>query len=582
MRGTMVKRMIAALAASAMLATFFTGCGNKDKGSVSNGEKTSVSTQTPSTTTTVTTTEATTEVETTTESTTTKKEETTQVTEQTSTEATTKTPEKKSTTGNTKSGSKTVQSSSNSCNDNSSKTVATVKNPTTTSTTTAATTTTTTVTEATTTTVEPTTTVETTEETTTESTTESTTTTTTETTTSTSTEESTSSTTTEPETTTTEEATTTETTTTEPVNTTTIIDPRTYDWGEFSDYASTYINENGTMNISLNLYDDTILHIADEALDIIGKSNADNLVVIGSVLIPSFEDTASAGKDITRSTYNVFVIDEGSVTHIANNRSDGKTMVDTYTFIPSGQYIPCEVYTVAGSSTINLSTETIKILLNDVNSADLISPTTSNKVEDDENPLRVIFYVNNEGNPIFTVLPIEAFEKYFKYCEFVDGSGKLHYVHYPNNNLNESCSIIENRDQSVMFELKLNYYVDFSDHSNDTSNYFYSDPTIRYTIVDETDGNGVIHHILRPVEDANTPSNPAEEADVNIDETKDPVSEDEPKDLVPTDEESETTNDNNPEANNDSESDEEKEDIDKKVEENAELEEVIDNSTTTD
>lgn len=571
MRGTMVKRMIAALAASAMLATFFTGCGNKDKGAVSNGEKTSVSTQTPSTTTTVTTTEATTEVETTTESTTAKKEETTQVTEQTSTEATTKAPEKKSATGNTKSGSKTVQSSSNSRNDNSSKTVATAKDPTTTSTTTAATTTTTTVTEATTTTVEPTTTVETTEETTTESTTESTTTTTTETTTSTSTEESTSSTTTEPE-----------TTTTEPVSTTTIIDPRTYDWGEFSDYASTCINENGTMNISLNLYDDTILHIADEALGIIGKSNADNLVVVGSVLIPSFEDATSTGKDITSSTYNVFVIDEGSVTHIANNRSDGKTMVDTYTFIPSGQYIPCEVYTVAGSSTINLSTETIKILLNDVNSADLISPTTSNKIEDNENPLRVIFYVNNEGNPIFTVLPIEAFEKYFKYCEFVDGSGKLHYVHYPNNNLNESCSIIESRDQSVMFELKLNYYVDFSDHSNDTSNYFYSDPTIRYTIVDETDGDGVIHHILRPVEDANTPSNPAEDGNVNIDETKDPVSEDEPKELEPvtTDEQSETTAE--PEANNDSESDEEKEDVDKKVEENAELEEVIDNSTTTD
>jgi hypothetical protein len=561
MRGTMVKRMIAALAASAMLATFFTGCGNKDKGTISNGEKTSVSTQTPSTTTTVTTTEATTEVETTTESTTTKKEETTQVTEQTSTEATTKAPEKKSTTGNTKSGTKTIQSSSNSYNDNSSKTVATVKNSTTTPTTTAeTTTTTTTVTEATTTTVEPTTTVETTEETTTESTTESTTTTTTETTTSTSTEESTSSTTTEPETTTTEEATTTETTTTEPVSTTTIIDPRTYDWGDgyWGNYSA--LSKKEIVNTYINGSNINLRGSFDQ-VDI--KPNTGITLGEGEVALAS------------RVFPVLFVIKADTIAIYTNS------YMATFSYTPNRElFVPYELCDFLGNdyceSIMDLSA--FDLLMNcdiaietssDINNILTYIEQLNGAVSTVNNPLVFVRYYNEDCGRTCLISTRDSAMDYLVECE-LDGN----LINTPGTR-NVIC--VKNIayiyiEDAMVYPQPISGVTIASKEPNSLMRAF--------TIVDETDGNGVIHHILRPVEDAKTPSNPVEDGNVNIDETKDPVSEDEPKDLVPTDEESETTAE--PEANNDSESDEEKEDVDKKVEENAELEEVIDNSTTTD
>lgn len=250
MRGT-VRRMVAAIAASAMIVSFLTGCGNKG----TNGEKTSVTTQIPSTTAVTTTAEVTTEATTivdqvTTQATTIEEQTTTQATtveEQTTTVEATKTPETKKTSANNSrvggnSGSKTVQ-----LNNRQITTQGTTKKPETvttkkpeTVTTTTKTPETTTASETTTTTaVESTTTSETTTTTAVESTTTSaSSTTTSETTTTTASE--TTTTTEEPSTSVTTSVETTVTTTVGETTTRILNDYHEFDFGEDQVYIDEY------------------------------------------------------------------------------------------------------------------------------------------------------------------------------------------------------------------------------------------------------------------------------------------------------------------------------------------------------
>jgi len=564
------ERIVAFVAATAMMCSLLTGCGSKGNSgdgvvSTSNYE---VTTTTPVTTTEATTTEATTEPTTTTEEPRTEKE-TTQITEQTSTEATTKATEKKN--SGTKNSTKTVQSSNSSSGNNNKQSTVASKVPTKANTTaTTTTTTTTTVAETTSSTTEASTSTEST--TTADTTTESTSATTTESTTtveSTSTEtEPTTSTTTETEATTTEETTstttetTTETTTTEPVSTTTIIDPRTYDWGDgyWGNYSAlskkeivnTYINGS---NINLRGSFDQVDIKPDTGITL-----GEGEVALASRIFPV-----------------LFVIKADTIVIYTNS------YMATFSYTPNRElFVPYELCDFLGNdyseSIMDLSA--FDLLMNcdiaietssDINNILTYIEQLNGAVSTVNNPLVFVRYYNEDCGRTCLISTRDSAMDYLVECE-LDGN----LINTPGTR-NVIC--VKNTayiyiEDAMVYPQPISGVAIASKEPNSLMRAF--------TIVDETDGNGVIHHILRPVEDAKTPFNPVEDGNVNIDETKDPVSEDEPKDLVPTDEESETTNDNNPEANNDSESEEDEEDVDKKLEENAELEEVIDSTTTTD
>ncbi len=567
------ERIVAFVAATAMMCSLLTGCGSKGNSgdgvvSTSNYE---VTTTTPVTTTEATTTEATTEPTTTTEEPRTEKE-TTQTTEQTSTEATTKATEKKN--SGTKNSTKTVQSSNSSSGNNNKQSTVASKVPTkaNTTATTTTTTTTTTVAETTSSTTEASTSTEST--TTVDTTTESTSATTTESTTtaeSTSTEtEPTTSTTTETEATTTEETTstttetetTTETTTTEPVSTTTIIDPRTYDWGDgyWGNYSA--LSKKEIVNTYINGSNINLRGSFDQ-VDI--KPNTGITLGEGEVALAS------------RVFPVLFVIKADTIVIYTNS------YMATFSYTPNRElFVPYELCDFLGNdyseSIMDLSA--FDLLMNcdiaietssDINNILTYIEQLNGAVSTVNNPLVFVRYYNEDCGRTCLISTRDSAMDYLVECE-LDGN----LINTPGTR-NVIC--VKNTayiyiEDAMVYPQPISGVAIASKEPNSLMRAF--------TIVDETDGNGVIHHILRPVEDAKTPSNPVEDGNVNIDETKDPVSEDEPKDLVPTDEESETTNDNNPEANNDSESDEEKEDVDKKLEENAELEEVIDSTTTTD
>ena len=633
------ERIVAFVAATAMMCSLLTGCGSRENSgdavvSTSNYE---VTTTTPVTTTEATTTEATTEPTTTTEEPSTK-EKTTQTTEQTSTEATTKTEKKNSDTKDTKNSTKTVQLSNSSSGNNNKQSTVTSKAPKTYTTTT----TTTTVAETTSSTTETSTSTE--PATTTVDTTESTSATTTEPTTtveSTSTEtEPTTSTTTETEATTTEETTstttetTTETTTTEPVSTTTIIDPRTYDWNNetISAFISNNTDNDGKVTVS-----DFVSKINDKKFCYVSSTYAWNVFQIGddyiyitninypgseleSVFVYSYEKT---GLFVSLDTGDL--IDTGAIETIAKSIRIGEMFgPDSITCIENSSFAYC--YARPATTTINTDTREVSIVSDpEYLTIDSIKGTVI------ANSTEISNVINPNDYDCSAYARANDIKYYFENNTNVDGVLNIMNI-VEIGNVRGSSRYAQLTEDEDSYILSFSYCprakserVIISKQNNGIIEriYEYEDCNKIEIVSYKPSGNGVyvvtqwnsepvvldIEAIIRiglnssnynfgvnpfndsfaysaPVDNSNssvkTPSNPVEDGNVNIDETKDPVSEDEPKELEPvtTDEQSETTAE--PEANNDSESDEEKEDVDKKVEENAELEEVIDNSTTTD
>lgn len=631
------KRTVAIVAATAMLISLLSGCGARDSRGGTSTSTTEVTTTTPVTTTEVTTTEPTTITEPTT---TTEEKKTTQATEQTSTEATTKTEKKNSDTKDAKSSTKTVQSS-NSSSENNNKQSTVASKVSTKANTTATTTTTTTVAETTSSTTEASTSTEstTTVDTTTESTSATTTPTTTVESTSTETEPTTSTTTeTEATTTTTEETTSTttetETTTTEPVSTTTIIDPRTYDWNNetISAFISNNTDNDGKVTVS-----DFVSKINNEKFCYVSTTYAWNIFQVGddyiyitninrpgseleSVFVYSYEKT---GLFVSLDTGDL--IDTGAIETIAKSIRIGEMFgPDSITCIENSSFVYC--YARPATTTINTDTREVSIVSNpEYLTIDSIKGTVianSTEISNVINPNNydcnayaraedIKYYFTNNTNPdgvlnIMNIVEIGNVRGSSRYAQLTEDEDSyiLNFSYCPR--AKSERVIISKQNNGIIERI-----------------YEYEDCNKIEIVSYKPSGNGVyvvtqwnsepvvldIEAIIRiglnssnynfgvnpfndsfaynaPADNSNssvkTPSNPVEDGNVNIDETKDPVSEDEPKELEPvaTDEQSETTAE--PEANNDSESDEEKEDVDKKVEENAELEEVIDNSTTTD
>lgn len=629
------ERIVAFVAATAMMCSLLTGCGSKGNSgdgvvSTSNHE---VTTTTPVTTTEATTTEATTEPTTTTEEPRTEEKKTTQTTEQTSTEATTKATEKKN--SDTKNSTKTVQSSNSSSGNNNkqstvaSKVSAKANTTATTPTTTTVAETTSSTTEASTST-ESTTTVDTTTESTSATTAEPTTTvestsTETEPTTSTTTEtEATTTTTEETTSTTTETETTTETTTTEPV--TTNFDPRTYDWGDekVSEFVSNNTNEeNLTLSLSaiLKSLDSTTFYKVNN------ESYTAYTVLDNCVVRSYYYNNDPSTKNETKIFYRYNISEESIMTDLgAINAEAAKTILrdaianrkDTSSY---GLRTECSFNICEDGNSICRNDSSISLIALDTildncksdflktNAPELVKTDLKEIAWSNEEFYSYIARYANANGDIFATsfreLGITGASKLSDSCIRIGSS-----VSFGDGTVENDMIIIDNSYRGLIFLIST---VDNSKDATATISVYPYTPTNYGVSIIDSMGKSILVDAAAIeslasirfslpycfytvptssvydnswnlfVESVKTPSNPVEDGNVNIDETtKDPVSEDEPKELEPvtTDDQSETTAE--PEANNDSESDEEKEDVDKKVEENAELEEVIDNSTTTD
>ena len=247
------------------------------------------------------------------------------------------------------------------------------------------------------------------------------------------------------------------------------------------------------------------------------------------------------------------------------------TQVGTFNFESSNEvFVPCRFYNYSDTEAkmINMDISAFDTFYNcstvvggaasEEAISDYVNANSSSHSELNY-ALRFAYFYDSDSERTCGITTEDSYDKYFTDCEY-----RNKIISCPNDT---ECVYGENITSYAEYYAGTKY-------SENTSGAFIE----AVTIANETDENGTVHHILRPAEKDATTSSALEES-VNIDETKDLASEEEPKEPVSTDDKPVAES---PEAKDDeSNSDKEEDNVDKKFEDTSELEEVVD-STTTD